>query len=112
MTNAVWIDGKPIYKQTFTETPPSAVNSGKRAILIPSGVADVVKSETLYITDDGTKSTSNILYTAEGVLRYTSHVYVAPGDTVKADIFLPSTSVNGYLTATIYFTVYYTKTTD
>jgi hypothetical protein len=109
-----WLDGRPIYKQTFQTTTPASINSGKTAILMPAGtMRELIKAETLLTTTDNMTSSSLILYTANGDMRYSINVFRQTGDTdLRVNIFLPSTSLLTYTNSQVYITAYYTKLVD
>jgi hypothetical protein len=109
-TGEYWIDGKPIYRRTFTVTGPSAAGTNI-APIIGAGYDTVVRYEAICDRPSG-PTTGPTYYGTTGVLRWdVSLDVVMPATQLKCDIVLDA-SATDYASYPFIITAYYTKTTD
>jgi hypothetical protein len=114
-TAETWIDGKPIYKRTFSFTTPAALGSNATYTTGVLNVKIVVKSEFIVEPPSANKLCfANVYFKSDGTLQISSSAFVSYTNSreIRFVANLPSGSSADLVNVPIHCTVYYTKTTD
>lgn len=98
-TGETWIDGKPIYRKTFTYTPTTTDQTG-----FSHNIANIDK---IWITEDSFLDVNGI-FLPVNYHRGVDYLYTHAS---KTEILM-KVSPNGWINYPMYITVKYTKTTD
>ena len=98
-----WIDGKPLYRRTYTVISPSAINTSQDIITL-NNIIDLKTISGLMDTSSGTKLAIN---------HYVSGTdFVSCWRTSVTGNLRMSVGSSSYTSQTCYITIKYTKTTD
>jgi hypothetical protein len=112
-TAETWIDGKPIYKRTFTGTGPTSVGTFINDLLIPPGTIDTLtRSEPVYSAGGYDFVDKILVDNTTGAIVGTMRTMKHSNTGIQFGIWLAS-GVNALYAGGVYkVTVWYTKTTD
>jgi hypothetical protein len=109
-TGTTWIDGKKIYKRTFTVMSPSAINTTLQTPLYAAGVVSTpIKQEVIMPHSTAAISVGNPHINSTDLVECAVTVVKASGGELNCAVRLPSTSGASWISKTFYVTVYYTK---
>lgn len=101
-----WIDGKPLYQRTYTDTTPKVTTAGTYVVKnIPHNISNV---DTIFIADSFVIDTASISRTMPYTLNNGNQIKASPG---KSNIQTTS-AVTDFNNCTMVITIRYTKTTD
>lgn len=103
----VWVDNKPLYKQTFHVSVNDSAN-GSQTITISSYISniDLINDSEAFIVVNGQTTILPYILSNSGLMPYTIG-YALGGD----EIYITRGN-GGTIQGTAYITLYYTKTTD
>jgi hypothetical protein len=112
-TADTWIDGKPIYKKTFTTTGPTTTPGAKDVNFTITGLGIIVKTERLMETSTQSFPVGSIEYNSSGQARMSILTGVDGNNhntlVVQMRVY---ESAAGWINGTVYITAFYTKLTD
>jgi hypothetical protein len=111
-TNDTWINGEPIYKQTFKILSPSDVSNTTdktNTTLLPAGIVDLpIKHEVIFHHSTDAWAIGPVYYTIADDFNYSAGVVKASSGEMTSIIRLASSATH-YTSRDVYITVWYTK---
>lgn len=104
-TGFTWIDGKPIYKRTFSGVITIAANS-RAVTLVSSGIANIVRHEgEVYETTGGTRMILPSQWiNPSNANSGSGYILLDNSGNVNLLTLMPSTRTNAPYTVTLYYT--------